>query len=109
MIIYRHFIDCDFTNSHKWMKDNQCANILVHNSIRLSMIDNNSNPITGIVKGDFSIRYYEDGLIHNLYGPAVIILDEHRVDDSYFYYKGIETDCKTQEEFNNYIKRIVFQ
>lgn len=71
-------------------------------------IDYKNNPVTGIVMGNGSLSYFEDGVMHNLHGPADILFDD---DVSFtFWYKGqLVEGCQTQEEFDDYIKEIVFE
>lgn len=88
----------------------ECTQIpAINNKKGLICIDCNNVPITGIVIGDSSISYFEDGVFHNIHGPALIIFNGNNNFKFEFHYKGKNTNCKTQEEFNDYIKKVVFE
>ena len=49
-------------------------------------------------------EWYQNGLLHRVDGPA----REFTNGDKYWYYEGKFIDCKSQEEFERYIKLKLF-
>lgn len=94
-------------NSKRKLKKDECTFIEINGKRIICGYKN--QPITGMVRDNISdykcLAYIEDGLRHRLDGPAII------GDDCTFTfcYKDKFTGCRTQKEFNKYIKKMVFE
>lgn len=96
-------------NNNLKLEKTECTQIPAIGKKGLAIcIDCDNNPVTGIVKGGNSISYFENGFFHNLYGPAKIRFNNDNFEFEW-HYKGTQTNCKSQEEFEDYIKKVVFE
>lgn len=73
---------------------------VTNNKVKRVIVDCNHQLVSGIVVSPSNIAYMENGLQHNLYGPAIIYNDIDK--PATYAYKGYFTDCKTQEEFEQF-------
>jgi hypothetical protein len=52
--------------------------------------------------------WYQNNLLHRLDGPAIEWNIEWNIGNKEWYYEGKEINCKSQEEFERYIKLRLF-